>query len=86
MMVIGGADKGNRTMVDALIFGQEYLLELKDPNQFELSLFKQKIREGADFAKQLPGGLGRSGYLNQKVIGFPEPGCELATIIFSFPQ
>lgn len=51
MMDIGGADKGNRTMVDALIFGQEYLLELKDPNQFELSLFKQKIREGADFAK-----------------------------------
>ena len=40
MIDIGGAEKGNRTMVDALIFGQEYLLELKDSNQFDLTLFK----------------------------------------------
>lgn len=85
MMEIGGAEKGNRTMVDALIFGQEYIIDLKNPNEFDLNKFKQNIRDGAEFAKQLPGGLGRSGYLNEKVIGLPEPGCELAAIILSFP-
>lgn len=84
MMEVGGAKKGTRTMVDALLEGMVFLTQSNGiPTVGKLAKF---VREGADQAKQLPGVLGRSGYLGDKCIGLPEPGCELAALLFeSFP-
>jgi hypothetical protein len=79
MMSVGGAEKGDRTMVDALIFGQEYL---KANLNFDMGKLSEAVRAGADYAKTIQAKKGRSAYLDDQVIGKPDPGCELAALIF----
>jgi hypothetical protein len=80
MIKVGGAQKGDRTMIDALTLGDEYL-QAQGENATLEGLAKA-TRKGADYAKTLRGSLGRSGYLGDKVIGLPEPGCELVALLF----
>ena len=79
MMKVGEAQKDDRTMVDALLFGVKYLSSEQSPSLQGLS---QAIREGADYAKGLVAQKGRSAYLDNQVVGLHEPGCELAAFIF----
>ena len=68
-------------MVDALIFGQDQLKETS-PN-IDMGKFSEAVRAGADYAKTISANKGRSAYLDDQVIGKPDPGCELAALIFS---
>ena len=86
MMEVGGAKKGMRTMIDALVAGEEYL-SAGSADDKTLEDLGKAVRAGSDAAKALPGGLGRSGYLEQSVVvGKPEPGCELTSLILNVPM
>ena len=61
MMEAGEAQRGDRTMVDALVCGQDYLRSVTSRGEFSWYKFHEAIRKGADHAKTLPGGKGRSG-------------------------
>lgn len=79
MKNIGEAQKGDRTMVDALEAGLEYI---KGASPMNLADLAKATRAGADHAKTLQASKGRSAYLGDKVVGLAEPGCELAAHIF----
>ena len=78
MMKVGGAEKGDRTMVDALIFGQEYLAK----GELDFQKLAEATRAGAEYAKSITANKGRSAYIGDQVIGKPDPGCELTALIF----
>merc|ERR1740117_117259 len=59
MMEVGGAKKGMRTMIDALVAGEEYL-SAGSADDKTLADLGKAVRAGSDAAKALPGGLGRS--------------------------
>lgn len=92
MMKVGGAEKNDRTMVDALLFGQEYLNTNQNLTFKGLSIYlliylfnlglTKALRNGADYTKQIIAQKGRSAYLDNHVIGLEEPGCELTVFIF----
>lgn len=84
MMNIGEAQAGDRTMVDALAAGMDYLrgLDKADPAALSLADLAKATRAGADHAKTLQASKGRSAYLGDKVLGLPDPGCELVALIF----
>jgi hypothetical protein len=78
MIKVGGALKGDRTMVDALITGQEYL----DKGELDYQKLADATRAGADYAKTITASKGRSAYVGDQVIGKPDPGAELVALIF----
>lgn len=80
MQAVGGAKEGSRTMCDALLAGTAYLSSTS--GNATMADLAKAVRAGAEKAKAMPGVLGRSGYLGDKVVGLPEPGCELAALIF----
>ena len=62
MMTVGGAEKGDRTMVDALVFGQEQL-QTTHPS-IDYGKLSDAVRAGADYAKTIQASKGRSAYLD----------------------
>lgn len=74
-MILGGAKKGDRTMVDALLSGKEYLENKKG--------FIEGLKVGCENVKNLKPKKGRSTYIGEKVIGLKDAGSELALVIFS---
>jgi len=40
------------------------------------------IKEGADYAKTLKATTGKGSYLGVKVVGMPDPACEMIVFIF----
>ena len=76
---IGMVDIGDRTMLDALLPAAEAALANAHKGLGEmLKSVVKAAREGADKVKGLVGKKGRSAYLGERVIGLPDPGCELA--------
>ena len=78
MMKVGGARKGDRTMVDALITGQEFLSK----GDLDYSKLAEATRAGAEYVKTITASKGRSAYVGDSVIGKPDPGAELVALIF----
>ena len=75
----GGAEKGDRTMIDALQPAFESLAK-KEP----LTVVAQHAREGADNTKNIINTkFGRSSYLSEAVLkNIPDPGAEVIARVF----
>ena len=76
---VGGAARGDRTMLDVLLAVGENNDVLKASTvEGVLSAASTAAEEAARFASSLTAKKGRSRYLGGKEVGLPEPGCELA--------
>ncbi|MEU6642594.1 dihydroxyacetone kinase subunit DhaL [Saccharomonospora sp. NPDC046836] len=74
---VGGAEVGDRTMVDALAPAAETLCEALDdgrPAEAAVRLALSAAEAGARATEQMHAGLGRSSYLGERVAGHPDPG------------
>jgi len=77
------ADKGDRTILDALIPGLEYIERLDKKNtQINLKDLAAAVTSGADYAKTQKASKGKSAYLGVKVVGMADPACEMMAFIF----
>ncbi|MFL2122676.1 dihydroxyacetone kinase subunit DhaL [Marinilactibacillus psychrotolerans] len=80
----GKAQVGDKTMIDSLRPGADYLKE-SDPNGRELELFKEFIevlKQGAKNTDPLIAKKGRSLRLGERAIGHRDPGAESSYLIF----
>ncbi|XP_063426265.1 triokinase/FMN cyclase-like isoform X2 [Mytilus trossulus] len=82
----GGADPGDRTMLDALYPASEELLSCLKANKSPLDSFKsavQKCTEGAKSTATMKARAGRSSYVSQDRLTNPDPGAMAVTIWLS---
>jgi dihydroxyacetone kinase len=80
---LGGAQPGDRTMLDALApFVKAMKAGAAEGLQAGEILNKavEEARRGADSTSQMMPRLGRSSYLGQRVLGHPDPGAEAVAI------
>jgi triose/dihydroxyacetone kinase / FAD-AMP lyase (cyclizing) len=80
---VGGADVGDRTMIDALSpAAAAYAsgLDAGDSWQAALTAAIQAARDGADSTASITARLGRSSYLGRRVLGHPDPGAEAVAL------
>ena len=93
-MEIGGAQPGDRTMVDALApAAAAFAAALTDPNgsTSPLDAAVQAATAGAERTAAMQPRLGRSSYVGDRALGFPDPGAYavslwLAAIRETLPQ
>lgn len=77
------ADKGDRTILDALIPGLEYLEKLDHKNpSLSLKDLAAAVEAGAAYAKTQKAAKGKGAYLGVKVVGMADPACEMVAFIF----
>ena len=94
VMEIGGAQPGDRTMVDALApAAAAFAAALTDPNgsTSPLDAAVQAATAGAERTAAMQPRLGRSSYVGDRALGFPDPGAYavslwLAAIRETLPQ
>ncbi|XP_076100238.1 triokinase/FMN cyclase-like isoform X2 [Mytilus galloprovincialis] len=82
----GGADPGDRTMLDALYPASEELSSCLKANKSPLEAFKsavQKCTEGAKSTATMKARAGRSSYVSQDRLTNPDPGAMAVTIWLS---
>ncbi|XP_071161261.1 triokinase/FMN cyclase-like isoform X2 [Mytilus edulis] len=82
----GGADPGDRTMLDALYPASEELSSCLKANKSPLEAFKsavQKCTEGAKSTATMKARAGRSSYVSQDRLTNPDPGAIAVTIWLS---
>ncbi|CAG2238026.1 DAK [Mytilus edulis] len=82
----GGADPGDRTMLDALYPASEELSSCLKANNSPLEAFKsavQKCTEGAKSTATMKARAGRSSYVSQDRLTNPDPGAMAVTIWLS---
>ena len=77
----GGAKRGDRTMLDALI---PFVESLENPEETELrgTLLSAvaAAERGADATARMTPRVGRSSYLGERVMGYPDPGAKAVAI------
>jgi triose/dihydroxyacetone kinase / FAD-AMP lyase (cyclizing) len=80
---VGGAQPGDRTMVDALAPAADTLaaaLETGSEPPAALAMAVEAARTGADGTANVTARLGRSSYLGERVIGHPDPGAQAVVL------
>jgi dihydroxyacetone kinase len=88
---LGGARRGDRTMLDALIPAAEALRETLNAEQEQgqeqeqglaevLRITAEAARRGAQATATMPPRRGRSSYLGERALGHPDPGAEAAAL------
>jgi dihydroxyacetone kinase len=80
---VGGAEVGDRTMVDALAPAAETFLARLDDGatwQDALTAAVQAAKNGAEATASVTARLGRSSYLGERVLGHPDPGAEAVAV------
>lgn len=81
----GGAQRGDKTMLDVLIpIHDSFTAENCAGKSFEeiLTQARDAAREGAEFAKTIAARKGRAASLGKKSVGFEDPGAMSSLIIF----
>ena len=78
---LGGANPGDRTMLDAL---DPFVKSLKDargePSREMLLTAVEAAESGVEATAQMKPRLGRSSYLGDRVLGHPDPGAKAVAI------
>jgi dihydroxyacetone kinase len=90
---VGGAEVGDRTMVDALVPAAEAFgagLDTGSPWRSALGAAVDAANAGTAATARIRARLGRSSYLGDRVLGHPDPGAQavalwLAAILGAFP-
>jgi dihydroxyacetone kinase len=78
---LGGAKRGDRTMLDALIPFVESLKDASESALVEILLPAMEAAEhGAEATAQMSPRVGRSSYLGERVLGHPDPGAKAVAI------
>jgi triose/dihydroxyacetone kinase / FAD-AMP lyase (cyclizing) len=80
---VGGAEVGDRTMVDALVPAAEALsLGLAEgrPAEDALRMALAAAEEGVRSTEHLRAALGRSSYLGERAVGHPDPGAAAVVV------
>lgn len=80
----GKADKGDKTMLDALIPAYEVLKESIENGEEIIIAFEKAenaAREGAEYTKTIIAKKGRASYLGERSIGHQDPGATSSLII-----
>jgi dihydroxyacetone kinase len=78
---LGGAKRGDRTMLDALLPFAESLKATREiPPPEALPSAIQAAEQGAEATAQMTPRIGRSSYLGNRVLGHPDPGAKAAAI------
>ena len=79
---LGGAKPGDRTMLDALEPFERTLRNSlnKEPLLQALMAGVKAAEDGAEATAGMKPRLGRSGYLGDRVLGYPDPGAKAVAI------
>ena len=80
---LGGAGRGDRTMLDALLPASEALFDAlaqDQPPRMALASAADAAERGARATASLTPRRGRSSYLGQRAIGHPDPGAEAVAL------
>uniref|UniRef100_A0A8C5Q3U7 Triokinase/FMN cyclase n=1 Tax=Leptobrachium leishanense TaxID=445787 RepID=A0A8C5Q3U7_9ANUR len=80
----GGAEPGDRTMLDSLCVAAQVLQALQTPHcdvMQTLSLAVQKAAEAAENTKNMTAGAGRASYIGSSSLTRPDPGAVAAAAI-----
>lgn len=80
---LGGAGKGDRTMLDALLPAAEALAQAASesmPARDALNRAAQAARAGTDATARLDPRFGRSSYVGDRALGHVDPGAEAVTV------
>ena len=81
MSQLGGANPGDRTMLDALA---PFVKSLKDargePSRELLLVAVEAVERGVEATAQMKPRVGRSSYLGDRVLGHPDPGAKAVAI------
>jgi dihydroxyacetone kinase len=78
---LGGAKRGDRTMLDALVPFVKSLQDARgEPSLEILQTAVGEAERGADATAQMKPRLGRSSYLGDRVLGHPDPGAKAVAI------
>lgn len=80
---VGGAARGDSTMIDALDPASEALAAVPDASAVQRSAVAARAaRTGADSTAGLKPNLGRSSYLGERGVGVPDPGAVAVALQF----
>ncbi|HZY73952.1 MAG TPA: dihydroxyacetone kinase subunit DhaL, partial [Edaphobacter sp.] len=78
---LGGAKSGDRTMLDALDpFVQSLKMAKGEASREVLIAAVESAENGVEATARMKPRLGRSSYLGDRVLGYPDPGAKAATI------
>ena len=80
---LGGAEAGDRTMLDALMPASKALraaLDASKPGAIALQEATAAARLGTEATKSMHPSRGRSTYLGDRVLGHPDPGAEAVAV------
>jgi dihydroxyacetone kinase len=78
---LGGAKPGDRTMLDALApFVKSLKTARGEPSREMLLTAVEAAEHGANATAQMKPRLGRSSYLGDRVLGYPDPGAKAVSI------
>ncbi|KAJ5074319.1 triokinase/fmn cyclase [Anaeramoeba ignava] len=84
---IGGADVGDRTLIDSLYPAVEAMAKLANEKKGSfLDILKAgaaEAQKGSDSTKKMKGKKGRSGYLGDRVLNYADPGSVAIAKIFA---
>ena len=83
MIELGGANRGDRTMLDALLPALDALqagLEAGDPWRTALDEAATAAEAGAAATAAMTPRRGRSSYLGERAVGHPDPGAEAVAL------
>lgn len=86
IQVKGGAQLGDKTMVDALAPAVEAMQESINEDKGYKELFGSALRgaeSGKEASKDYVARFGKSKTLGERAIGYPDAGCVTLTVIFS---
>lgn len=81
---IGGAGRGDRTMMDALLPAADALVEEIDRGAGSASAMKaaaQAAFAGAEGTRDIVAALGRSTYIGERALGHPDPGAWAVALV-----
>jgi dihydroxyacetone kinase len=81
---VGGAEPGDRTMVDALVPAAEaFAVTAADGGGVALAAAADAAAAGANATANIQARLGRSSYLGDRVLGRPDPGAQAVALWLS---
>lgn len=81
---IGGAGRGDRTMMDALLPAADLLVEKIDQGESPASAMDAAARAaltGAEGTRDIIAALGRSTYIGERALGHPDPGAWAVALV-----
>ena len=82
----GGANPGDKTLVDALAPAVEAIQVASSAGKMQIQAMEAAVaaaREGAEKTKELVGRKGRSLYAGQRALGVPDPGATSTYLIIA---